>query len=119
MTPFLFGYLGFNGDMDVAIALRTAVLKDGTLYVQAGGGVVADSVPPPNGRKHGARPRRCCALRKSLKPVSTAGLKDFKPRRGGDVENSDGLQTHLEIIGALFASGPKMSAAHLAARLSS
>ena len=39
------GYLGFNGDMDVAIALRTAVLKDGTLYVQAGGGVVADSVP--------------------------------------------------------------------------
>ena len=39
------GYLGFNGDMDVAIALRTAVLKDGTLYVQAGGGIVADSVP--------------------------------------------------------------------------
>jgi len=39
------GYLGFNGDMDVAIALRTAVLKDGTLHVQAGGGIVADSVP--------------------------------------------------------------------------
>ena len=39
------GYLGFNGDMDVAIALRTAVIKDGMLHVQAGGGVVADSVP--------------------------------------------------------------------------
>ena len=39
------GYLGFNGDMDLAIAIRTAVLKDGTLYVQAGGGIVADSVP--------------------------------------------------------------------------
>jgi anthranilate synthase component 1 len=39
------GYLGFNGDMDVAIALRTAVVKDGMLHVQAGGGVVADSVP--------------------------------------------------------------------------
>jgi len=39
------GYLGFNGDMDVAIALRTAVVKDQTLYVQAGAGIVADSVP--------------------------------------------------------------------------
>jgi anthranilate synthase component I len=39
------GYLGFNGDMDVAIAIRTAVIKNGTLYVQAGAGIVADSVP--------------------------------------------------------------------------
>jgi len=39
------GYLGFNGDMDVAIALRTAVVKDQMLYVQAGAGIVADSVP--------------------------------------------------------------------------
>ena len=39
------GYLGFHGNMDVAIALRTAVIKDGKLYVQAGGGVVADSQP--------------------------------------------------------------------------
>ncbi len=38
------GYLGFNGDMDVAIALRTAVVKNNTLYVQAGAGIVADSV---------------------------------------------------------------------------
>lgn len=39
------GYLGFNGDMDLAIAIRTAVVKAGTLYVQSGGGLVADSVP--------------------------------------------------------------------------
>ena len=39
------GYIGFQGDMDLAIAIRTAVLKDGQLYVQAGGGIVADSVP--------------------------------------------------------------------------
>jgi anthranilate synthase component 1 len=39
------GYLGFNGDMDLAIAIRTAVLKDQMLYVQAGAGIVADSVP--------------------------------------------------------------------------
>jgi anthranilate synthase component 1 len=39
------GYMGFNGDMDLAIAIRTAVVKDGTLYVQAGAGIVADSLP--------------------------------------------------------------------------
>ncbi len=39
------GYLGFDGNMDVAIALRTGVVKDGILYAQAGGGVVADSEP--------------------------------------------------------------------------
>jgi anthranilate synthase component 1 len=39
------GYLGFNGDMDVAIAIRTGVIKNKTLYVQAGAGIVADSVP--------------------------------------------------------------------------
>ena len=39
------GYLSWNGNMDTAIAIRTAILKDGMLYIQAGGGVVADSVP--------------------------------------------------------------------------
>ncbi|MEH6617074.1 MAG: anthranilate synthase component I [Porticoccus sp.] len=39
------GYIGWNGNMDTAIAIRTAVIKNGKLYVQAGAGVVADSVP--------------------------------------------------------------------------
>ena len=39
------GYISWAGDMDTAIAIRTAVIKDNCLYVQAGGGVVADSVP--------------------------------------------------------------------------
>ena len=39
------GYIGWSDNMDTAIAIRTAVIKDQTLYVQAGGGVVADSVP--------------------------------------------------------------------------
>ncbi|MFI5618427.1 anthranilate synthase component I [Streptomyces sp. NPDC051567] len=39
------GYLDFAGDADTAIAIRTALLRDGTAYVQAGAGVVADSVP--------------------------------------------------------------------------
>ena len=39
------GYIGWNGNMDMAIAIRTAVIKDKILHVQAGGGVVADSEP--------------------------------------------------------------------------
>jgi anthranilate synthase component 1 len=39
------GYIGWNGNMDTAIAIRTAVIKDDVLHVQAGAGVVADSKP--------------------------------------------------------------------------
>ena len=39
------GYLSWQGNMDMAIAIRTAVIKDEVLYIQAGGGWVADSVP--------------------------------------------------------------------------
>lgn len=39
------GYLGFDGDMDLAIAIRTGIIKDGKLHIQAGAGIVADSVP--------------------------------------------------------------------------
>ncbi len=39
------GYLSFAGDMDVAIAIRTGIVKDNVLYVQAAAGIVADSVP--------------------------------------------------------------------------
>jgi anthranilate synthase component 1 len=51
------GYLSFGGDMDVAIAIRTGVIKDGMLYVQAAAGVVADSVPEMEWREteHKAR----------------------------------------------------------------
>ena len=51
------GYLSFAGDMDVAIAIRTGIIKDETLYVQAAAGVVADSVPEMEWREteHKAR----------------------------------------------------------------
>lgn len=39
------GYLGWNGNMDTAIAIRTAVIKDRILHIQAGAGIVADSIP--------------------------------------------------------------------------
>ena len=51
------GYLSFAGDMDVAIAIRTGVDQDQTLYVQAGAGVVADSVPAAEWQETEAKAR--------------------------------------------------------------
>jgi anthranilate synthase component 1 len=45
------GYLDYSGNMDVAIAIRTGVVTDGQLYVQAGAGIVADSVPQSEWRE--------------------------------------------------------------------
>ena len=39
------GYIGWSGNLDTAIAIRTAVIKDGTLHIQAGAGIVYDSIP--------------------------------------------------------------------------
>ena len=48
------GYLDFAGNLDTCIAIRMAVKKDDKVYVQAGGGIVADSVPeiPRRARRH-------------------------------------------------------------------
>jgi len=51
------GYISFHDDMDTAIAIRTAVLKDGTLYVQAGAGIVHDSVPESEWQETGNKTR--------------------------------------------------------------
>ena len=54
------GYLSYAGDMDVAIAIRTGIIKNGTLYVQAAAGVVADSVPELEWKETNTRPAHCC-----------------------------------------------------------
>ncbi len=67
------GYLDFAGDLDVAIAIRTAVVRDGVAYVQAGGGVVADSDPPAEdteSRNKAAAVLRAVAVAESIQPVS-------------------------------------------------
>jgi len=51
------GYLGFNGDMDLAIAIRTALVKAGRMHVQAGAGIVADSVPESEWQETRAKAR--------------------------------------------------------------
>ncbi len=51
------GYFSANGSMDTCIVLRTAIVKDGKMYVQAGAGIVADSTPEYEERecRHKAR----------------------------------------------------------------
>ena len=51
------GYLSWAGDMDVAIAIRTGIVKDGSLYVQAAAGIVADSVPEMEWKETEAKAR--------------------------------------------------------------
>jgi anthranilate synthase component 1 len=51
------GYLSYAGDMDVAIAIRTGIIKNGTLYVQAAAGIVADSVPEMEWKETEAKAR--------------------------------------------------------------
>ena len=66
------GYLDFAGDLDMAIAIRTAVIRDGVAYVQAGGGVVADSVPAQEHQESVNKSMavlRAVAVAASLRPV--------------------------------------------------
>ena len=51
------GYLSFSGDMDVATAIRTGVIRDGMLHPQAGAGVVADSDPTAEWKEPEAKAR--------------------------------------------------------------
>ncbi len=51
------GYLSFGGAMDLAIAIRTGIVKDGVLYVQAAAGIVADSIPESEWRETEAKAR--------------------------------------------------------------
>ena len=68
------GYLDFAGDLDMAIAIRTAVLRDGVAHVQAGAGIVADSVPESEDAE--CRAKAAAVLR----AVATAGtLRNAAP----------------------------------------
>jgi anthranilate synthase component 1 len=68
------GYLGANGDLDTCIALRTAVLKDGILHVQAGGGIVADSDPDSEFRECENKARALIRAAEEAVSFAPAGL---------------------------------------------
>ena len=67
------GYIDFHGDLDMAIAIRTAVIKDGVAYVQAGAGIVADSDPVSEHREcvaKAAAALRAVATAEAMRPIS-------------------------------------------------
>ncbi|HYO85547.1 MAG TPA: anthranilate synthase component I [Dermatophilaceae bacterium] len=69
------GYLDVHGDLDMAIAIRTAVILDGVAYVQAGGGIVADSVPADElaeSRNKAAAAIRAVASAPALRAIAEA-----------------------------------------------
>jgi len=67
------GYLSFAGDMDVAIAIRTGIVKDQVLYVQAAAGVVADSVPELEWQETEAKARALIRAAEPLQAFSPIG----------------------------------------------
>ena len=73
------GYLDFHGDLDMAIAIRTAVIKDGLAHVQAGAGIVADSDPASEQAECGHKAR--AALRAVATAAAMTTLADLGSRR--------------------------------------
>ncbi|MDI6024206.1 anthranilate synthase component I [Leucobacter sp. UT-8R-CII-1-4] len=70
------GYFGLGGAADLAIAIRTATIRDGIAMVQAGGGIVADSVPEledQESRNKAAAPLRAVAIANSLSELKLEG----------------------------------------------
>ncbi|WP_051941036.1 anthranilate synthase component I [Phaeacidiphilus oryzae] len=81
------GYLDFAGDSDTAIAIRTALIRDGVAYVQAGAGVVADSDPISEDtecRNKAAAVLRAVATAGTLRPGAAAGDHPQGKPAGGD-----------------------------------
>ena len=85
------GYLDFAGDSDTAIAIRTALIRDGVAYVQAGAGVVADSVPESEDaecRNKAAAVLRAVASASTLRPATLrpTTLRPAVPEAQGTLE---------------------------------
>ena len=73
------GYLDFAGDMDMAIAIRSALLREGRAYVQAGGGIVADSVNATEALEtvnKAAAPMRAVHTARSLRNITADSIPD-------------------------------------------
>jgi anthranilate synthase component I len=69
------GYVTYGGDLDTCIAFRTAVVKDGVAYVQAGGGIVADSVPA---NEYMETVHKAAAVQRAI-DLAEDGLDSYQP----------------------------------------
>ena len=77
------GYLSFGGEMDLAIAIRTGIIKDGNLYVQAAAGIVADSDPEAEWRETEAKARAVIRAAEQVQDGRTPTSDPEQDRRNG------------------------------------
>ena len=110
------GYIDFAGNMDTCIALRTIVVQDDTAYVQAGAGIVADSVPGERISKKRSTKPAGCSRRSRLR---RNGQEQHKPKRCGDTlwcaiyfEYGNRLSTFGRISTRIGAIGSAASLQH-------
>jgi anthranilate synthase component 1 len=92
------GYLGYDGNLDTAIAIRSAVLKDGVAHVHAGAGIVAGSVPE---REFEETEHKAAALRRALELAAGAA----RGAAASDPAASDAAGA--DPAGATFAGGTR------------
>ena len=80
------GYFSATGEMDTCIVLRTALIKDGVMYAQAGAGIVADSNPESSSRSASTRRRPCSAppKRRAVSPARRSGGSKLAPAKLAD-----------------------------------
>ena len=81
------GYFGFGGDLDMAIAIRTALIRDGRAYVQAGAGVVADSDPAAEDQE---TRNKAAAVLAAIAAAETLGRPGERQPAGADAVAGDG-----------------------------
>jgi anthranilate synthase component 1 len=86
------GYLGYDGNLDTAIAIRSAVLKDGAAHVHTGAGIVAGSVPE---REFEETEHKAAAMRRAIELAAGAA-----PRRAAGVAVGDPAAPSVEDIGS-------------------
>gem|GEM_PF-6645636 len=82
------GYLGFDGNLDTAIAIRTVVMMDGVAHVQVGAGVVADSVPE---REYEETVNKAAAMLRSLQAAESMDASRESRR--------DPVEAAVEVVG--------------------
>ena len=96
------GYLGWNGDMDMAIAIRTGVIKDGHLHVQAGGGVVADSVPKLEWKETMNKAR---AMLAAASMVQSSGIEKMAEKIAEESDSRAGIASSASTTNASITRG--------------
>ena len=104
------GYVDFTGDLDTAIALRTMVVKDGVVSMQAGGGIVADSTPD------GEYAESLHKMRGLLRAIELAEERSKRTERADRRRRHDPAARQLRLVHLQPLSGPERAGAEVDVR---